>query len=382
MMQSDNEGNGHSQDATTGTMAAQKCSNCAAALVYAPGTTVLRCEYCGAENHIEAAGPVTTEEIDYEKFLSETNLSADRQYQAHTVACSACGAQTTLKPNLTSDQCPFCDTPLVIKNALTATVIKPSYMLPFKIDRKKAWEAFRAWIKKLWFAPTALKRYAETVEKLSGLYIPYWTYDSQTSSSYSGARGTNHTEHYTAVENGRRVNKSRTTIRWTSVSGLVSNAFDDVLVMASTSLPEKYAAKLEPWDLSNLGAFNESFLSGFRTETYQVGVRQGFEKAKGIMDTRIREAIRHDIGGDHQRINAVNTAYSDISFKHILLPIWISAYRFQDKVFRFMINGRTGEVQGERPWSWVKIALAILGAAALVTALWFGYTELQPMLNR
>ena len=87
------------------------------------------------------------------------------------------------------------------------------------------------------------------------------------------------------------------------------------------------------------------------------------------MDNYITQLIKKDIGGDEQRIYSVNTKYNDITFKHVLLPIWISAYRFKNKVYRFLINGRTGEVQGERPWSVWKIIFFSLSIAAVVTGI-------------
>ena len=86
----------------------------------------------------------------------------------------------------------------------------------------------------------------------------------------------------------------------------------------------------------------------------------GFDVAKVKMEPAIRETIRSDIGGDEQRINHLNSSYSNISFKHILLPVWLSSYQYEKKVYRFLVNARTGEVQGTRPYSWVKIALAVL----------------------
>jgi LSD1 subclass zinc finger protein len=365
------------QEDTSVTAQQHKCDSCGAQLTYAPGTTVLKCEYCGAENRIsQPSGPVQVEEIDYERFLSETNLGAEQTQQLHTVACNGCGASSTLRPNVTSDTCPFCGSALVLTAVATTTIVKPRYLLPFKIDYRQALAAFRTWISKLWFAPNDLKRYASQTEKLCGLYIPYWTYDADTDSSYTGQRGTNHTQHYTTRENGCTVTRTRTVVHWSPVSGRVANAFDDVLVMASASLPRKYADKLEPWDLGNLTEYNEQYLSGFRTEAYQLSLRAGFENARLIMDDRIRQEIRRDIGGDHQRIDSVHTTYGAITFKHILLPIWISAYRFQGKVYRFLINGRTGEVQGERPWSWVKITLTALTAAAVIAAVYFSLAPL------
>ena len=123
--------------------------------------------------------------------------------------------------------------------------------------------------------------------------------------------------------------------------------------------------------MGQLVPFNDKYLSGFRSESYQVDVATGLNEAKEKMAPVIRTTVRRDIGGDEQRIHSMNTAYSDITFKHTLLPIWIRSYRFKDIVFRFMINGQTGEVQGERPFSAIKIILAILAVIAVIVALVF-----------
>lgn len=345
-----------------------KCKDCGAFLKFAPGTHSLTCEFCGALNEIKKSTE-KVEEIDFTKFISE-KFAAEEKQNVVTVKCTDCGASTSLKPNVTSDMCPFCGTSLVVTSGSTSTILKPKSLLPFVITQKQGFELFRGWIKKLWFAPSALKKYVNSTDKFNGMYIPYWTYDSNTSSSYSGARGTYYyvTEHYTTTENGKTVHKTRQVrkIRWTSVSGHVSNNFDDVLVLASKSLPLKYTEKLEPWDLKNLVPYDDKFLSGFRTESYQVDVKEGFETAKVKMDVIIREAVKRDIGGDEQRIYSVTTNYSDTTFKHVLLPLWISSYRYKNKVYRFLVNARTGEVQGERPWSAWKIIFFSLACVAIV----------------
>lgn len=345
------------------------CRECGALLKYAPGTTHLKCEYCGCENEIkDAKEPTKVEEIDFEKFLNENGIGVEKQ-EIVTVKCGNCGAASTLKPNITSDSCPFCASPLVVTGGTANSIIKPKYLLPFKVDQKTAFADFKDWIKGLWFAPNDLKNYANNIDKLNGMYIPYWTYDSNTTSEYSGERGDDYTtvESYTTVEDGKTVTRERTVThtRWTYTSGVVHNAFDDVLILASNSLPESYTNALEPWDMQHITDYNDQYLSGFRTESYQVDVKAGFEKSKAIMDGVIRETACNDIGGDHQRINSVETQYKDITFKHILLPIWLSAYRYNDQVYRFMINGRTGEVQGERPYSTIKIVLAVVAAVAI-----------------
>jgi ribosomal protein S27E len=343
------------------------CKDCGAILKFAPGSNSLHCNYCGGMNEIKNSG-ASIEELNFESFITEGIKTQEKQ-ELNTVKCSGCGASTTMKPNVTSDDCPFCGTSLVLTSSGITSSLKPKSLLPFKIDKKVAFESFSQWIKKLWFAPSALKKAALNIDKLNGMYIPYWTYDCGTDTSYTGERGIDYqrTESYSVTVNGRSEQRERTVTvtDWSYVSGNVSCDFDDVLVNASNSLPKDYAQKLEPWDLQSLVPFDEKYLSGFRTESYQVGLKDGFETAKKIMEGPIADHIRKHIGGDHQRIHSADTSYQRITFKHTLLPIWISSYRFSGKVYRFLINGRTGEVQGERPYSWIKISLAVIGGLLL-----------------
>jgi DNA-directed RNA polymerase subunit RPC12/RpoP len=347
-----------------------KCTGCGAILKFKPGTHNLTCVYCGADNVIEKSDEVI-EEIDYESFVRD-QYEKEEKIEVVSVKCTACGASVTLQPNVTSDRCPYCSTNIVVEGGSTSTVLKPKSLVPFAIDIKKARESFKTWIHKLWFAPSNLKERAAG-GKLDGIYVPYWTYDADTGTSYTGARGTYYyvTESYTTTENGQSVTKTRQVRKtsWTSTSGHVRVTFDDVLVIASNSLPVKYTQKLEPWNLSALVPYNDKYLSGFRTETYQVDLVAGLEIAKDRMEPIIRTEIHRDIGGDEQRIHTMNTSYSSVTFKHILLPIWISAYRYNKKVYRFLVNGQTGEVQGERPYSVIKIILAALVVIAVIAAI-------------
>jgi len=349
------------------------CKNCAGKLKFAPGTTNLKCEFCGTENVIEIdrnAIREATQEIDFLSFINK-QTTTEPMKEVVTVKCGSCGAETTFNPNVVSSECDFCGSPMVAKQGENHSVIQPKALLPFKIDNKQSVELFKKWIKGLWWAPNALKHRAKQTGKLNGLYIPYWTYDSRTDTAYRGERGDDYQvqEEYKNSE-GKRETRTVTKTRWTSVGGRVRDIFDDVMVVASKSLPVKYMDKLEPWNLNELLPYEDKFLTGFKTETYQVDVKDGFEVAKGKMEVIIDQTIRRDIGGDHQRIISKNVQYNNITFKHILLPIWISAYKYNQKSFRFMVNGQTGEVQGERPYSWIKITLAILAAIAAIAIIY------------
>lgn len=345
------------------------CKQCGANLQYAPGTKTLQCPYCGTSNDIPESQEVV-EELDYQAWLARVagEQPAD---EVLTVKCNKCGAEATLPTNITADRCPFCGSPIVAE-AVSKRRIKPQGLLPFHVTREQAMKAFRTWVRGLWFAPTALRLNADAEAGIKGIYIPCWTYDADTQSDYTGQRGDDYweTETYTTVENGKTVTRTRQVrkTRWHFVSGTVDNSFDDLLVLATASLPRKYAEALEPWDLGSVAPYSDEYLSGFVAESYQVDLPQGFEAAKEMMVAPIRQTIEHDIGGDHQSIDTVRTRYYDVTFKHLLLPVWLSAYRFNNRTFRFMVNARTCEVQGERPYSTLKIILLVMLILGIMSA--------------
>ena len=142
------------------------CTSCGAILKFKPGTLHLSCEYCGAENEIakpETTGPVT--EIKLDDFLAK-NFEEEEKIDVAVVKCEGCGATTTLDPRISSDKCPFCASTLVVKSGTTARLHKPQYLLPFGIDDRKANENFARWIKNLWFAPSDLKHYTTSANRL------------------------------------------------------------------------------------------------------------------------------------------------------------------------------------------------------------------------
>jgi len=356
----------HTFEPNTETANTIKCNNCGANLKFAPGAQSLNCEYCNTNNIIEQKQAEIVEN-DFYTFLEQSAGKAEQQ-SISTVKCECCGASTTLAPNVTAANCPYCDTPQVIKNASTCSIIKPKYLLPFKVERNKAKDEFVKWVSGLWFAPNKLKDYAQhSTERLRGVYMPYWTYDTNTNSSYSGSRGEYYyvTETYRDSQGNSQTREVRKTA-WYPCSGTVHNDFDDMLVCASHSLPKDLVNDLEPWDLPELVDYNDKFLAGFITESYQTPLKEGFDEAKDRMKPVIESTVKSDIGGDEQIVNSVNTTYNNITFKHILLPLWISAYRYQDKVYRFTVNARTGEVQGERPYSFWKIFFFVLTILAVV----------------
>ncbi|MGQ5523864.1 hypothetical protein ACUHMQ_11450 [Chitinimonas sp. PSY-7] len=350
------------------------CTACGAKLTFTPGQHSLSCPYCGVNNPIPEALPdqvaEAVEELDYAAFLAKA-VGSEPAIERQTVKCPGCGAASQLAANIAADRCPFCAVPLIASNAYAGRTLRPKAVAPFSIAEQVARQKFRDWMQGLWFAPNALKQAYRAARGLQGIYLPYWTYDSETYTPYQGERGDYYYETESYVENGERKTREVQQTRWSRVSGEVDISFDDVTVPASKSLPRDYLDKLEPWRLNDLQPYREDYLSGFTVEAYQVGLEAGFEAARGRMESEIRSAIHRDIGGDQQRIQTMSPSYREIRFKHILLPIWLSSYQYGGKTWRFLVNGQTGEVQGERPWSAWKIAFAVLGVLLVLGLLMY-----------
>ena len=325
------------------------CTSCGARFSFAPGTTQLQCEYCGAVNKI-AEDDTRVEELPFDRWIGELAGKMETEERAH-VRCDKCGAEQDLPENHFAAHCAFCGAGIVAKGYANR-LVKPRSLVPFQVDKPRAQDEYRRWIRRRWLAPNDLRRYAKTDMALDGLYLPYWTYDCNTSSDYRGERG--------------RRSQDRKSTSWTSVTGHVDLAFDDVIVRASTSLPDGIMDAATRWDTRALVPYKPEYVSGFRAEAYRIGLKDGWPIAKAMIDARIRGAVARDIGGDEQRIHQVSTRYSGMTFKHVLLPVWISAYRYRDKPYRFVINGQTGEVSGESPLSWWKVAFLTLAVILLV----------------
>jgi hypothetical protein len=358
------------------------CAGCGAVQRFRPGTRELACGFCGHVTAIPAARGATLREHPLREGLAALGAAgaADAPPSmdgGHLERCPACAAQFSLDPLADAGECPFCATPVVAGTAGAGTARpRPHALVPFRLDDRAAADAFRAWLSRLRFRPARLARFARLEGALRGIYLPYWTYDAKTTTTYRGERGTVYYVRVpvTVTRNGRRVTtmQRQARVRWSPVAGTVSRHFDDVLVDASASLPRAVARRLGPWRLEELTPWDERFLAGFRSEVYQVPLDEGFRRACDLMETAIRGDVARDIGGDHQRIRQLETRHLDVTFKHVLLPVWVAAFRYRGRVFQIAVNGQTGAVAGQRPWSWMKICLTILiGSAAVTGIVWW-----------
>lgn len=349
------------------------CAQCGAKLEFAPGTAVLKCPYCGHETPIEAR-PEDVQELDIGAYLAKANLDTTLEAE-QAVHCNNCGAEFTLGTNQEATRCPFCGSDVVVPTT-AQNRIPPNGVLPFAIDSRMARDKYKGWVTSRFWAPNDLKKLALAHNSLTGVYIPYWTYDSDTRTHYTGMRGEHYyeTEPYTDSDGNRQTRTVQRT-RWYPASGVVDVSFDDLLVLGSTHLPPHYAQAMSSWELAKVVGYSPEFLSGFQAMRYDLDLATCWGTAQGMMEPTIDQNIRYDIGGDEQQISSKDTQYFNVTFKQLLLPIWSGAYLYRGKSWRFLVNGQTGEVRGEAPVSFWKVFFAVLLGLALIGGIVYLYVQ-------
>jgi predicted RNA-binding Zn-ribbon protein involved in translation (DUF1610 family) len=336
------------------------CEECGADLEFHIGEQNLKCPFCGHVKVVELDPGVEIAEQDFhamlERMASRRSNELQEESGAKEVRCESCGGHVQFIGTLTSTDCPYCGSPIQRENIHTATHRIPADgVLPFLIERERAHSMLREWVRSRWFAPNDFLR--QGVEgRFNGIYLPYWTFDSLTFNSYSGERGD---AYYVSVGSGNNKRMERR-VRWSPAGGRFQRFFDDVTVVASRGLSQQLIEALEPWPFAKSMPFTQQVLAGFLARTYDVSLDEGFHNAKARIDAAIDSEVRSRIGGDEQRVHSIQSRYDAITYKHLLLPVWMLTYRYKDQPYQIFVNGGTGEVQGERPYSWVKILFAVL----------------------
>lgn len=346
------------------------CPACGGNMVFSPENQALSCPYCGNKIDIASVG----EDIcEYDFFKVKDDSSQSWGDEKRVFRCESCGGETIMDKDAAAQFCAFCGSSHIVKND-DSKGICPESIIPFKISKKQALDSFGRWIKKRFFAPNKLKKMYKK-GKISGVYIPFWTYDADTTSFYTAEAGT---YYYVTVtdwveENGKRrmVTRQERRTRWDYTSGVYSNYFDDVLINASRNIDQDLIEEIHPFNLKELVHYEPQFLSGFLAERYSIGLKDGWRMAKGLVDNGIYRGVVNQINADEVRNVKLKTNYKEIKYKHILLPVWISSYNYKNKTYRYMINGQTGRVKGKYPISPWKIIMIILLSTGVLALLYF-----------
>jgi DNA-directed RNA polymerase subunit RPC12/RpoP len=366
------------------------CKNCGAELAYDAGSQGMACPYCGHKEAVGSpaepnlagstagnpgwamppAGAAAIREIPIEQGMAMALKGFGAPVT--TLRCNDCGATVNVGEGERTASCAFCGSKQVLSEATNQSAIRPESLVPFKVTREDANSRFGVWIGKLWFRPGDLKKMAK-VQEIGGVYIPFWTFDAFVSSVWSAERGFYYyeTETYTETVDGRTETRTRQVqrTRWEPASGSRQDAYDDVLVCASKGLPPHLVDNLSTFDTKALTPYQPQFLAGWRAESYAIDLMPGWQLGQERIGNSQMARCAGDVGGDTHRCLSVSNQFSNITFKHVLLPIWIAAYRYNGKVYRFLVNGQTGEVVGVAPWSVWKILGLVIVVLAIVGAI-------------
>ena len=350
------------------------CDECGADLEFSIGTQSLKCPYCGAVKTVDIPDEKPIIEHDFREMVEKLKnrlapLPADEESSVaeHAIRCNSCGAEVVFQGTLTSSQCPYCACPLQRDKIHDApSRISVDGVLPFQVAESDAAGRLRGWVQSLWWAPNEFINQGVN-GKFNGIYLPYYTFDALTFTRYAGQRGDNY---YVTVGEGKDQHQELR-VSWSFRSGEFQRFFDDVLIVAASDQNASLIESLEPWPLENCIPFTQQVLAGFFAMTYDIPLEEGFKVACQRMDSAISIDVRQRIGGDEQNVTSQKTNYGDVTFKHLLLPVWLLAYRYKERSYRVVINAVTGEVSGERPYSAVKIFCAVVAALAIAAAVWW-----------
>jgi len=356
------------------------CPGCGSQMQFDTASQSLKCLYCGSEKRIgDGANAAPMEhELDFADEGDTTRWDWGTEQQV--IKCGNCGGEMLLPAGQTAAVCGFCGSPKVLPQGNPGS-IRPESLIPFHVSRDQATKAFNAWRKKRWFVPNEFKKRSVS-SNLNGIYVPFWTFDTDTDSLYRAEVGV---YHYRQETRTRHVNgKTETyteTVRytvWHWTSGTYGQFYDDVLIPASAQYDSDLLRKLNDFKLHQLVEYKPGYLSGFIAERYSVSLQTGWSQAKSRVDDWQERDIRRRIGGDEIRNLSISTRYFDRTYKHILLPVWNANYMYKNKTYRYMVNGETGSVTGRVPRSPWKITFFTL-FCVLVAAVIFYLVGVEQM---
>ena len=345
------------------------CRACGNRMVYSPKEGGLWCSYCGTTEEI-LSPEIEAAEYEYDAESATVSAPDWEEEGSLTHVCPACGAETLSGAESMTVSCPFCGSHYVTEPHPALPILRPETMVPHKLSREEAAALFSRWARRRYFAPRAFRRMAHNPD-MKGVYLPYFTYDTDLDTSFSGQGGRTRVVTYTVRVNGKTQTRTRTVTDWYPVTGKRQEYFDDISFCASRGVDAAMLKKIEPFGTKVLHVYNPAYLSGFTAERYTLGLDEGFARIRPVAEERMQSAIRSSLGYDTYRFMQYNHTYRRVLFKHILLPVWLSSYRYGGRLYRFAVNGESGRVAGESPVSVLKVLLAVLGGLAFLALLVF-----------
>ncbi len=340
-----------------------KCDGCGANMTFDPATQLLKCPHCESVKDFEKGTNV--QEID---ILTAFSQGEEWKDESSVYRCENCGAVVVLKIGETATLCPYCQTAHVVKSS-EVVGLKPNALYPFTITTETARERARLYVKSKWFAPKKFKKNL-VADNFKGVYQPCFTFDSNTQSSYVGKIGKRRTRTVGSGKNRR----TETYIDWRYISGSHTEFFNDVLINGDSAYSQKTLDKILPYREIELKEYANDYLTGYMAKRSDRTVEDCWNDAKSEIDELIKKSILSKYSYDVVDYLNVSTTHNEVTYKYVLIPVYLLNYRYNKKLYTMHINGNTGKVTGKTPISPWKVLLAVGIGLATCFLIWLAIT--------
>jgi hypothetical protein len=281
------------------------------------------------------------------------------------IQCKTCGAEVTTEPSQRSYVCPFCDSTYVQELTPDQTGRqRPEFVIGFAITPEQALEEFKKWLKRnSWYRPGDLAA-ASVADKLKGIYLPFWSFSMLAQSSWRAQIGEYwyRTETYTTTDSKGNTTTHTRQVReteWWPCAGRHHRYYSGYLVSGSKGLPQSQSLRVQPFNLPALKRYEPFFLAGWLAEEYSIARDEALALCQQEFQRQENGNVAGFLPGDTHNGLAVQTQFSQINSDLCLLPIYILSYRYKDKVYRYLLNGQTGKMDGDKPVSGKRIGIAV-----------------------
>jgi predicted RNA-binding Zn-ribbon protein involved in translation (DUF1610 family) len=331
-----------------------KCPQCGATTAFSASDGGLTCTHCGYYEAPEK--PIVGRMATEFEFTIETMERAAQGWGEvrKELACQNCGAVTSIPFEELSYNCPFCGSNQVIQRQAAQDMLRPRFLIPFKLDGEKCSRLAIEWLGNSWMVPRSLKK-AVKMAALSAVYLPFWTFDSLITADWKAEVG--HTEIEKYYSDGEWKTRSRT--KWEWESGNAQLSIDDLIVQGTENISRLLMGKIDHFNLSQLAPYEPKYLAGMRAKAYDISLEKAWEAGRQKMRQQAHKACISQASTTQIRNFRMSIDFADESWRYVLLPVYMASYRYQNKAFQVVVNGQSGEISGQRPPDWLKIWLVI-----------------------
>ncbi|MDX1962740.1 MAG: zinc ribbon domain-containing protein [Pirellulales bacterium] len=283
--------------------------------------------------------------------------------------CQNCSAEINIDPGQRSYVCPFCESTYVIELTDHSQRQRPEFVLGFGITPAAAWEKFQQWLRsKTWFHPLDLQK-IDLPDRLRGVYLPFWSFSMLAVADWEAMIGEYwyRTETYTTTVNGKTETHTRQVqeTEWWPLAGNFHHYYYGYLISGSKGLAQNYADAIQPYHLQGIKRFEPYFLAGWLSEEYSLERDEAERICRGVFQKATIRDIDAFLPGDTHRDLQSRVEFQNVSSDLILLPIYLLTYQYKNRTYHFVMNGQTGKIHGERPFSWIRLGLYALAAILL-----------------